>query len=174
MTLTLAELNALPEPDAADVLRACCGSAAWARRLAAQRPLASIAALLDAADAVWWSLGPADWLEALAHHPRIGERVAAADVDARSASWSSAEQRGLAGAAADVRAALAAGNREYERRFAHIYLVCAAGRDASDVLADLRARLQNDRATELRIAAAEQAKITRRRLRALVEAPAVG
>jgi OHCU decarboxylase len=107
---------------------------------------------------VWWSLGPDDWREAFAHHPRIGERAE---------GWSAAEQAGVAGAAGDVRAQLAAANRAYETRFGHIYLVRAAGRGADELLALARARLANDAETELRVAAEEQRQITRLRLERL-------
>src|SRR5215213_6530800 len=93
-----------------------------------------------APDEVWWSLAPADWLEAFAHHPRIGERQAAAAQSATARGWSADEQRGAAAAGDDVKAALAAGNREYERRFGHIYLVCATGKTAPEMLGVLRQR----------------------------------
>lgn len=160
-------LDALPAGAAAGELRSCCGSREWVRRMVARRPFGSVAALLAAADEEWWALGQSDWLEAFAHHPRIGEHVAAVAPDARARAWSAGEQRGAAQATDSVRDALAAGNREYERRFGHIYLVRAAGRDAEELLAILRSRLTNDSATELRVAASEQAAITRLRLEQL-------
>jgi OHCU decarboxylase len=126
------------------------------------RPFGDVDTLLRRADQIWWSLGPDDWREAFAHHPRIG--------DTRASGWSAAEQRGVADADAGARAAIADGNREYERRFGHIYLVSAAGKNAQELLEILRSRLGNDADTELRVAAAEQAKITRLRLLTLVEA----
>lgn len=160
----VATLDALPADVAAGELRSCCGSSEWVRRMVARRPFGSVAALLAAADEEWWALAPSDWLEAFAHHPRIGEHVAAGAPDARAQAWSAGEQRDAAQATDSVRDALAAGNREYERRFGHIYLVRAAGRDAGELLAILRSRLTNDAATELRVAAAEQAAIIRLRL----------
>lgn len=167
MTTTAAGVEALDalSPDAAaEQLRSCCGSSEWVRRMVARRPFGSVAGLLAAAGEEWWALAPSDWFEAFAHHPRIGERAAAVAPDARARAWSAGEQRGAAQATDSVRDALAAGNREYERRFGHIYLVRAAGRDAEELLAILRSRLTNDSATELRVAAAEQAAITRLRL----------
>ena len=162
----VAALDALPADEAAELLASCCGARAWVRGMLERRPFVTREALFAAADDVWWSLTAADWLEAFAHHPRIGERGAApaAERPARAAGWSADEQRGAAAATDDVRTALAEGNREYERRFGHIYLVCATGRSAADLLATLRSRLSNDPATELRVAAGEQAKITRLRL----------
>ena len=162
--MTVAELDALPVTEAEPLLASCCGARAWVRGMLERRPFGTVRELLRAAADVWQSLGPSDWREAFAHHPRIGERKAAAEQGARASGWSAGEQRGVAVAAADVRAALAQGNRDYERRFGHIYLVSAAGKSADELLAILRERLSNDADTELRVAAAEQAKITRLRL----------
>lgn len=166
-TLTVADLDALPARDAEAVLRSCCGAAAWVRGMLARRPFGSLGGVLDAAREMWWSLAPDDWLEAFSHHPRIGERRAAT-ADARATRWSADEQQGATTTTDAVRDALARGNREYERRFGHIYLICASGRSAEEMLALLRERLANDPATELRVAAAEQEKITELRLRKLL------
>jgi OHCU decarboxylase len=166
--LTLDRLNALPGDEAAAAFLACCGSTRWAREMAARRPFADVAALLAAADEVWWSLAPDDWDEAFRAHPRIGERKAAPAQGARAAAWSAQEQAGAASAGDETALALADGNRAYEERFGRIYIVCATGKTAEEMLAILRARLANDPATELRAAAAEQAKITRLRLEKLL------
>jgi len=156
--------DALPEHEAAMLLETCCGASAWIHAMVVRRPFGTLHVMLETAGEVWWSLGPDDWREAFDHHPRIGEAAAAVRQDERARAWSSDEQRGTSTASADVRQALAEGNREYERRFGHIYLVCATGRSADDLLATLRARLTNDAGAELRVAAGEQAKITRLRL----------
>jgi OHCU decarboxylase len=166
----LERLNALPAEDAAAELLTCCGSRRWAREMALRRPFASVDRLLAAADEAWWALDPADWDEAFAAHPRIGERKAAPAQTERAAAWSRDEQSGAASAGEDVAAALAKGNAEYERRFGRIYIVCATGRSAEEMLAILRERLSNDPATELRVAAGEQATITRLRLVKLLAA----
>ena len=157
-------LDRMPEMEAALLLESCCGSRAWVLGMLDRRPFVSLDALLRAADDVWWSLGPDDWRKAFDHHPRIGESAAAAAPGERARGWSADEQRGVSSSAEEVREALAVGNREYERRFGHIYLVSAAGRTAAELLALLRQRLTNDPETELRVAAAEQAKITALRL----------
>ena len=125
----------------------------------AMRPFASDAALFAAAERAWWALGREDWLEAFGAHPRIGQHAADA--------WARNEQAGVKGAGEDVRAALAQGNRAYEERFGHVFLICATGKSATEMLGALRGRLGNDPATELRVAAAEQAQITRLRLEKL-------
>jgi OHCU decarboxylase len=160
-------LDALAPDDAATVLRACCGAPRWVAGMVAERPFETLDALLAVADEIWWALGPIDWLEAFAHHPRIGEQRAAIAQDAQAAAWSSREQAGAADAADPVRAALAEVNRAYEARFGHIYIVCAAGKSADELLAIAQARLANDPDVELRVAAEEQRKITRLRLETL-------
>lgn len=156
MTGIAARLNALADVEAAATLRRCCGSERWVERMLAARPYGDDAALFELADRVWWDLGREDWLEAFRAHPRIGARTADA--------WARDEQAGVDGAATATRRRLTEGNRAYEERFGHVYLVCATGRSAADLAADLERRLSNDAAQELRVAAAEQAKITRLRL----------
>jgi OHCU decarboxylase len=157
----LDHLNRLSSAEAEAALRGCCASGRWAAAVAAGRPYASPAALLDAAERDWWALEPADWLEAFAAHPRIGERGVAEERARR-------EQAGVAGASAATRAALAEGNRRYEERFGFVFLICASGKSADEMLAALRRRLAGDPADELRTAAGEQAAITRLRLEALL------
>jgi 2-oxo-4-hydroxy-4-carboxy-5-ureidoimidazoline decarboxylase len=133
-----------------------------------RRPFADAKALLASADEVWASLGPVDWKEAYAHHPRIGDKQALRERFAATRQWAAGEQAGVSGASESVLDALAEGNRDYESRFGHIFIVCATGKSAEEMLALLRARLGNDPKTEERIAAAEQAKITRIRLEKLL------
>ncbi len=158
-------LNALPAADAAAALRRCCGASRWAETMAALRPFEDVAALLRQGEQVWWSLGEPDWLEAFAAHPRIGERGERTP----GSVWSSTEQQGAAVAASDLQAELATANASYAQKLGFIYIVCATGRSAEEMLADLKMRIDGGRAGELRTAAEEQAKITRLRLRKLVE-----
>ncbi|MGQ0702485.1 MAG: 2-oxo-4-hydroxy-4-carboxy-5-ureidoimidazoline decarboxylase [Gemmatimonadales bacterium] len=160
----LTRLNTLPEAQAAQALRACCGSSRWVTGMLALRPFRSVAELHRAAEERWQALGPADWKEAFDRHPRIGERVSAGSQDARAASWSNGEQAGMQTAEQAVRVALAEVNRDYEVRFGYIYIVCAAGRSAEELLVEGHRRLANTPETELLVAAAEQLKITRLRL----------
>jgi OHCU decarboxylase len=166
--VTLAGLNALPGDEATAALLGCCGSPRWAREMEMRRPFAEMDALLAAASEVWWALDPADWDDAFAAHPRIGERKAAPAQDARAAAWSAQEQSGAMSAGEDAAAALAEGNRAYEQRFGRIYIVCATGKTADQMLEILRQRLGNDDRAEQRVAAGEQAKITRLRLKKLL------
>ena len=163
----LARLNALEESEAHAALLRCCGSTRWVRAMLAERPFASENELLSAADRLWDETGPEDWREAMTHHPRIGERQLR-EKFAATAGWSNQEQRGVTEAGEDVLKGLADGNRAYEEKFGFIFLVCATGKSAAEMLELLRARMGNDRETELRVAAGEQKKITRIRLEKLL------
>ena len=156
-----AYINGLSADAAAAALTRCCASQHWVKRMLAGRAFASDQELFRAAEREWWALDRGDWLEAFAAHPRIGERTTDA--------WSSGEQSGMARAGADLRLALREESGTYERRFGPVYLVCATGRSAAELLADLRGRLANEPDKEMRVAAGEQAKITRLRLEKLVE-----
>ena len=162
---TLARWNSASPADAEREILACCGSRAWARKMTARRPFADEAGVLAAADEIWHGLSEADWLEAFRAHPRIGEKKAEQPRDAQSAAWSAREQSTAAASDADVKAALADGNRAYEQRFGRIFIVCATGKTSVEILGILRQRLQNDEATELREAAEQQRQITQLRLR---------
>lgn len=165
-------LNDAPVAAAAAAFARCCGARRWVDAMVAGRPYVSHTHLHGHAREAWWHLGDGDWLEAFRHHPRIGadperlrERFGA------TAAWSAGEQAGVQAADEAVIQALAAGNRSYEQRFGHIFIVCASGLSAAEMRDRLEARMPNDPAVELRIAAGEQAKITALRLDKL-EAPA--
>lgn len=125
----------------------------------AQRPFGSADDLYSAAYNAWSQCGPEDWHEAFSHHPRIGARVSGKEAQ---------EQAGAQSASLSVKDQLADVNRRYEEKFGHIYIVCATGKTAEEMLAMARARLGNDAETELRIAAEEQRKIMQLRLRKLL------
>jgi OHCU decarboxylase len=164
----LERLNALPYDDAVAAFVQCCAARAWADRMAGGRPFDSVPELFALADRMWDELGPPAWREAFAGHPRIGQVKADGDPGGRAPRWSAEEQAGVQRGGADERAELAEAQREYEHRFGHIFLICATGLGADEMLAALRKRMGNDAETELRVAAAEQARITRLRLRKLL------
>jgi OHCU decarboxylase len=162
-------LNALPPDEAQKEFLKCCGSVRWAQAMVQLRQYAAtIDGLTSLANEMWWSLEQSDWLEAFHSHPKIGEKKAAAEVHTQSKQWSGQEQSGLRDANQDTLDALAQLNREYEDKFGFIFIVCAAGKSADEMLAMLRERLCNDAEVEMRIAATEQAKITELRLKKLV------
>ncbi|MFA1540947.1 2-oxo-4-hydroxy-4-carboxy-5-ureidoimidazoline decarboxylase [Actinomadura monticuli] len=144
-------------------LRACCASRRWVAAVAGHRDLDALrAASRRALDELEW----ADVEEALAAHPRIGDRVGGG---AREAGWSRGEQSGMDGAATGLRDALVEGNRAYEERFGHVFLIRASGRSALEMLADLRRRLGNDAETERQVVRRELAEIVDLRLAKLAE-----
>jgi 2-oxo-4-hydroxy-4-carboxy-5-ureidoimidazoline decarboxylase len=157
--------NGLPAAEAEKEILACCGSRAWARAMASRRPIENEATLLAASDEIWRGLSEADWVEAFRSHPRIGESRAEQPAGGHSAAWSEQEQSGVAGSEDAFKTALADGNRDYEKRFGHIFIVCATGKSAAEILEILRRRLQNDPPTELREAAEQQWQITQIRLK---------
>lgn len=162
-------LQALPADEALKEFLKCCGSVRWAQAAVQLRQYATtIDGLTLLANEIWWVLDRDDWLEAFRSHPKIGEKKVAQPVSTQSKEWSGQEQAGMREADHDTVDDLARLNREYEDKFGFIFIVCATGKSAREMLDILRERLRNDIETELPIAAAEQAKITELRLKKLV------
>ncbi len=168
MTQSLQWLNRLSEARAKAEFLKCCGSLNWARMMSEARPFVTLEDLLARANSLWQSMNEEDWLEAFRSHPKIGEQKASAAQSEQAQNWSKQEQSGTAGADTATRAALAAGNQEYEKRFGFIFIVCATGKASDEMLAILNSRLRNDLEAELSVAAEEQRKITRLRLEKLL------
>ncbi len=165
---TLAMLNAADPAALREDLLKCCHASRWAQQMIVRRPYRNAADLFEVADQIWGQMGAADILEAFGGHPRIGDLAALREKFQATAAWAEGEQAGTSEATEDTLRELAAGNRAYEARFGHIFIVCATGKSAAEMLALLNARLNNPPDAELRIAAAEQAKITRIRLEKLL------
>jgi 2-oxo-4-hydroxy-4-carboxy-5-ureidoimidazoline decarboxylase len=160
-------LDAASQTDARELLTACCGSARWVERMLSHRPFGSDEQLQATARQEWFALGPDDWREAFSHHPKIGDRESLLVRFPKTADLSADEQRGAGVASEPTLGALAEGNGAYQERFGYIFIVCATGRSAEEMLAVLCERLNNDPQEELLIAAGEHAKITELRLRRL-------
>lgn len=169
MSESLEKLNDATHEIAAARFLDCCGSRRWAQLMVEARPFADFDSLLEQAKQIWQSLEPQDWLEAFASHPKIGARRPAPKQQAQAAEWSKGEQSGTQTAAESVLDALAEANRLYEKRFGYIFIVCATGKSAAEMLEICRNRLINNAETELHIAAEEQRKITDIRLMKLLE-----
>jgi OHCU decarboxylase len=152
--------------EARGILHAACGSARWVDAMLTRRPFGSDDRLLDDARDIWFGLNEEDWREAFAQHPRIGDREALARRFPSTHALSEREQAGVAEAPRDVLDLLATRNDEYVERFGYIFIVCATGLSAVEMLAMLDTRLRNPPGVEIRIAAAEQARITALRLSA--------
>lgn len=157
-------LNTLPPDDAREELRRCCGSSRWIEAMLEARPFASFDELRARADEVFGTLERADWLEAFAHHPRIGDLESLRKKFASTAAWASSEQASVQAASEETLRALADGNAAYLEKFGYIFIICATGRSADEMLTALRARLGNTPEAELAVAAGEQRKITHIRL----------
>jgi len=169
--MTVEDLNRLPFDAARAELERCCGASSWVERLCAARPFRDRDHLLSEAERGARALTPGDWREAFSHHPRIGDLDSVRARFGSTAAWAADEQRGAAGATESTLRALAEGNRAYEEKFGYIFIVCATGKGAGEMLALLESRLQNDADVELGIAAEEQSKITRLRLEKLLSGP---
>lgn len=169
MSEKLDELNQAAQEIAPSLFLDCCGSQNWARQMTAARPFADVTELIKQAEQIWLNLATDDWLEAFAAHPKIGARKAAPKQQAQSADWSRGEQAGTHDAADSILEALAEANRLYEKKFGYIFIVCATGKSAEEMLDICRRRLKNDADSEIRIAADEQRKITEIRLKKMLE-----
>jgi OHCU decarboxylase len=176
----LERLNQLPTSTLEAALLRCCGSNRWVAAMQAGRPWRDVADLHASAARIWRRLGCDDWREAFRAHPRIGEppapahgtRTVAADParqDEPARDWSAQEQAGAQAADAAMLGALRAAHEAYEARFGHLFIVCATGKSAGEMLQVLEGRLGNDPEEEIRVAAEEQLKITHLRLDKLLE-----
>ncbi len=161
----IGKLNRLTAEEARAALLACCGSTRWASEVAALRPFWDVGQLLNLGGRVWRELPREDWLEAFRAHPKIGEKQAEKETGAEAQRWAEGEQSRAREASNETLDALAEANRGYEERFGFIFIVCATGKSADEMLALLRERIDNDPETELRVAAGEQWRITELRLR---------
>jgi OHCU decarboxylase len=168
MSRSLALWNEADNSSALDAMMACCGARRWAAAMIANRPIGNEAELLNAADRAWGKMEEADWLEAFACHPRIGERKNA-QLSSQSSSWSRQEQASVESAPATTLTRLAERNAEYENRFGFTYIVCATGKSPDEMLSILNRRLASDRESELREAAEQQRQIIHIRLRKWLE-----
>ncbi len=167
--MTLAQLNALPAEEMRDEFLRCCGSRRWAESMLKRRPFRLTNDLYTSADEIWNNLSEADWKEAFSHHPKIGDVESLRTKFSSTASLAEGEQAGVAHAPDDTLRELARLNEEYEKRFGYIFIVCATGKSAVEMLDILRERSRNNMEDELQIAAEEQRKITNIRLQKLLE-----
>jgi len=166
--MTLEELNKISQPQLKEELLKCCGSSTWVKMMMAYFPADSMEGLLEQAEEIWSECSEDDWREAFAHHPKIGDVESLTKKFASTAQWASGEQSGVNTAATETITALAEGNRLYEEKFGYIFIVCATGKSAEEMLTLLQGRLKNDPEKEIKIAAAEQNKITQLRLQKLI------
>jgi len=161
--MTLSEFNTLTKEQATAALLQCCGSRNWAYKMTAQRPFLNKATFLETGEQVWISLSRLDWLEAFLQHPKIG------DVKATDDGVAQEEQKSTLTASKDMLDRLAIENEAYFQRFGYLFIICASGKSAEELLCSMEERMHNEPAQELHIAAKEQAKITCLRLEKLID-----
>lgn len=167
--MTLHELNTLPKEQLKEELLKCCGSVAWVNKMIPFFPAEDLVELLEDAEEQWWLCNSEDWKEAFSHHPKIGDTESLQKKFASTAKWASGEQSGVNTASATTIQSLAEANKEYEAKFGYIFIVCATGKSAEEMLGLLNERLSNNPDDEIEIAADEQNKITQLRLEKLVD-----
>ncbi|MGW6283229.1 2-oxo-4-hydroxy-4-carboxy-5-ureidoimidazoline decarboxylase [Kribbella sp. NPDC055071] len=164
--MDLQEFNSAPADRLRPMLAACCDVPLWVDGILAKRPYGELTVLLAVADQSLRELDDNEVDRALQAHPRIGDRAQGASTEA---AWSRKEQSGV-GDDPDVRAAVAEGNREYEARFARVFLICATGLTAQEILTNLRGRLTHDPVAEALVVREELRKIALLRLGKVVDA----
>ena len=166
--MTIEELNMLNELNLKAELQKCCGSSRWVKQMIATKPFRSTKDLFVKAESCWHHTSEPDWLEAFSHHPKIGDLKNLEKKFASTKALAGSEQESVNSASQKILKQLADGNSQYENKFGFIFIVCATGKSAEEMLALINARMNNDRATELKIASEEQLKITQLRLQKLI------
>ena len=166
--MNIDQLNRLSEADANAAFEQCCGASEWVERMVFSRPFESLGEVLETSDTIWEECDVDDYEEAFTHHPKIGDVESIAKKYANTKAWATGEQKGMGGADLAVIQKLGEGNAEYEEKYGYIFIVNATGKSAIEMLALLEARMKNDPKDEILIAAGEQNKITRIRLKKLL------
>lgn len=166
--MTLTALNTLPPEQLKEALGKCCGATAWIEKMMQEFPVKDEETLLAAASRHWHACTEQDWREAFGHHPKIGDPHALKQKYALTAQWAAGEQAGTIDASTVILRAMAKGNMLYEEKFGYIYIVCATGKSAPEMLSLLSERLKNGPEEEIKIAMEEQEKITAIRLKKLL------
>ena len=165
--MKISDINKLPRPELHQILFKCCSSLAWVENLSKKRPFSDFSHFVDEAESVWNSLGERDWLEAFSGHPQIGDLSTLKEKYGNTSSWASGEQSGVSVASETTIKELADYNHRYLKKFGYIFIVCATGKSADEMLELLKKRIDNSAEEELQIAGMEQFKITKLRLEKL-------
>lgn len=166
--MTLHDLNVLPEDELRKELFKCCGSFNWVNKMLPFFPMDDLVELLEDAEEQWFKCTDEDWKEAFSQHPKIGDTSPLTTKFADTAEWASEEQSAVGTASEQVKADLDKANANYEKKFGYIFIVCASGKTAAEMLSMLQQRLSNTPEEEINIAADEQNKITLLRLQKLI------
>ncbi len=165
--MTIAEFDHLDDEMKRELLQKCCGSKTWVDKMLAVFPVNDLIDLLEYADEKWNECKTEDWLEAFTHHPAIGDVNSIKEKFYATADWAQVEQAGANDTSKELAGELAGGNKKYHEKFGYIFIVYATGKPAEEMLALLQERLKNVPEEEIKIAAAEQIRITKNRLEKL-------
>ncbi len=166
--MTLTELNSLSESELKQALTRCCGSSNWVENMVSVFPVSSQQNLFNKAEDIWDGCTEEDWKEAFSHHPKIGDAQSLKEKFASTSQWAEGEQSGVQHTSDQVLEAFKTNNQLYEERFGYIFIVCATGKSAEEMLSMLTLRLLNSQEDEINIAMEEQNKITQLRLQKLL------
>ncbi|MCW3106643.1 MAG: uraD [Segetibacter sp.] len=166
--MTLTELNTLDKPLQKEALTKCCGAHAWVEKMIDIFPVYNVETLLNEGEKIWYQCNEDDWREAFTYHPKIGDINVLKEKFASTIKWAEGEQAAVKQTSNEVLEALAEGNKLYEEKFGYIFIVCATGKSAEEMLALLKERLPNKSEDEIKIAMEEQNKITKLRLQKLL------
>ena len=166
--MNIEEFNQLKKRKAREELFKCCGSTTWANRMIDLLPFRSVNDLKSKSDRIWWECNEEDWKEAFSQHPKIGERKIEEKKFTATKSWAEDEQSGVKLAEEKVITKLAEANLKYEKKFGYIFIVCATGKTADEMLDIVNERSNNNPMEEIKIAASEQNKITHLRIDKLI------
>jgi 2-oxo-4-hydroxy-4-carboxy-5-ureidoimidazoline decarboxylase len=167
--MTIAEFDHLPQEKKREMLTQCCGSSAWVNRMLTVFPVEDLVEFLDAVEQKWNECTQQEQMEAFEHHPKIGDINSLKERFADTAGWAEVEQSGVITSNEKTLHELAKSNDEYEDKFGFIFIVCATGRSAEEMLSDLKSRINNSKEQEVEIASTEQLKITKLRIERLFE-----
>ena len=165
--MTIAAFDHLDPEEKKKMLYQCCGSRAWVEKMLAVPPAEDLIDLFEDAEEKWYECSEQDWKQAFSNHPRIGDLESLKKKFASTAKWVSNEQLGVNTATENILERLAECNKLYEEKFGYIFIICATGKSADEMLKSLEERLPNAPKDEIKIAAAEQNKITQLRLEKL-------
>jgi 2-oxo-4-hydroxy-4-carboxy-5-ureidoimidazoline decarboxylase len=166
--MTIAEFDHLNIEEKKKLLYQCCGSTVWVEKMLTVPPIDDLIELFEDAEEKWYECSEKDWKEAFSNHPKIGDIESLKKKFASTAQWASGEQAGVNTATEKILEKLAEGNKLYEDKFGYIFIICATGKPAEEMLKNLEERLTNDPEDEIKIAAGEQNKITQLRLEKLL------
>jgi 2-oxo-4-hydroxy-4-carboxy-5-ureidoimidazoline decarboxylase len=162
--MTIAEFDHLPTEKKKKLLQQCCGSSAWVNKMLTVFPVEDLVELLEAAEEKWYECSEEDWKEAFEHHPKIGDINSLRQKYIATKTWAEGEQAGVTTASEEDIKDLEKSNNEYQKKFGYIFIVCATGKTAKEMIGILKTRLQNTSEEEVKIASAEQNKITKLRV----------